>query len=75
MVPSCIVLDYRRTYSLKNSGGTIVVIIEILEISPKKIGIFQDKYKMSWVAFSALDAEKRVLSTIRDVFAGVRLTK
>ena len=45
MVPSCIVLDYRRTYSLKNSGGTIVVIIEILEISPKKIGIFQDVSK------------------------------
>jgi hypothetical protein len=58
--PSNIIVNTRRLVELK-SGGWIVVVIEIIEISPNKAGLFLDRFKLSWIAFNPENPDQRVL--------------
>jgi hypothetical protein len=59
--PTVCILSYKRDLRLKH-GGVIVVVMDIFEITPvPRPGLFLDTYRLSWIAFTPEDPDRRVL--------------
>ena len=67
MSPSCNIINSRRLVELK-SGGSIVIVIEVIEIAPNKAGLFLERFKLSWIAFNPESPDQRVLMDAHSPF-------
>lgn len=61
MTPSKLLAAYRDQIEIKG-GGSVMVVMDLFEITPApRLGLFLEKYRLSWIAFLADNPDRRVL--------------